>query len=98
MKPIAAQVDERVVPITFPKPEKALASPLIRIESVDVGYEVDKPVLKSVDVRIDNDDRIALLGQNGGDKLVKLLQERTSPAIRDFNCRNHMDHCVFSLS
>ncbi|KUO61764.1 MAG: glycosyl transferase family 1, partial [Alphaproteobacteria bacterium BRH_c36] len=81
MKPIAAQVDDRVVPITFPKPEKALASPLIRLEGVEVGYEPDKPILRNIDLRIDNDDRIALLGQNGNGKstFAKLVSGRLPP-------------------
>ncbi|MBU2582852.1 MAG: ABC-F family ATP-binding cassette domain-containing protein [Alphaproteobacteria bacterium] len=81
MKPIAAQVDERVVPITFPKPDKMLASPLIRLEGVEAGYEPDKPILKNIDARIDNDDRIALLGQNGNGKstFAKLISGRLPP-------------------
>ncbi|MBU1211399.1 MAG: ATP-binding cassette domain-containing protein [Alphaproteobacteria bacterium] len=81
MKPIAAQVDDRVVPIAFPKPEKALASPLIRLEGVAAGYEPDKPILCNIDLRIDNDDRIALLGQNGNGKstFAKLVSGRLSP-------------------
>ncbi|MEQ8823133.1 MAG: ABC-F family ATP-binding cassette domain-containing protein [Filomicrobium sp.] len=81
MQPIAAQVDERVVPISFPKPEKMPASPLIRFERVDVGYEPDKPILKRLDLRIDNDDRIALLGQNGNGKstFAKAISGRLDP-------------------
>ncbi|HUS98192.1 MAG TPA: ABC-F family ATP-binding cassette domain-containing protein [Hyphomicrobiaceae bacterium] len=81
MQPIAAQVDDRVVPIQFPKPKKALASPLIRLEGVDAGYEPDKPILSKLDLRIDNDDRIALLGQNGNGKstFAKLISGRLLP-------------------
>ncbi len=81
MKPIAAQVDERVAPITFPKPEKALASPLIRLEGVEAGYEPGKPILRNIELRIDNDDRIALLGQNGNGKstFAKLISGRLPP-------------------
>ena len=78
MKPIVAQVDDRVVPFSFPKAEKPLASPLLRLEDVSVGYEPDKPVLRRLNLRIDNDDRIALLGQNGNGKstFAKLLVSR----------------------
>ena len=81
MQPIAAQVDERVAPIQFPKPQKELASPLIRFEGVDIGYEPDKPILRRLDLRIDNDDRIALLGQNGNGKstFAKAISGRLEP-------------------
>ena len=68
MKPIAAQVDQSVTPFHFPQPTKALASPLLRLEEAVVGYAPDKPVLTRPNLRIDQDDRIALLGQNGNGK------------------------------
>lgn len=81
MQPIAAQVEDRVVPFFLPNPEKMLASPLIRMEDATVGYESGKPILKRLDLRIDQDDRIALLGQNGNGKstFAKLLAGRLSP-------------------
>jgi len=46
-----------------------------------VGYEAERPVLARITLRIDNDDRIALLGANGNGKstLVKLLADRLKP-------------------
>jgi len=81
MKPIVAQLEDRVVPFKFPKPEKPLASPLLRLEEAAVGYEADRPVLRGLNLRIDNDDRIALLGQNGNGKstFAKLLAGRLEP-------------------
>lgn len=75
MKPIAADVDDPVAPISFPDPAKTLASPLIQIEGGEVGYTPGQPVLRNLDLRIDHDDRIALLGQNGNGKstFAKLL-------------------------
>jgi ATP-binding cassette subfamily F protein 3 len=75
MKPIVAQVEDRVVPFVFRKADKPLASPLVRIESAAVGYEAEKPILNRLNLNIDNDDRIALLGQNGNGKstFAKLL-------------------------
>src|SRR5690606_4847505 len=45
------------------------------------GYEANKPVLRNLSLRIDDDDRIALLGANGNGKstLVKLLSKRLAP-------------------
>lgn len=78
MEPIADIMSEKVMPFRFPAPEKPLASPIIRLEHASVGYEPDKPVLTNLDLRIDQDDRIALLGANGNGKstFAKLLCER----------------------
>ena len=81
MKPVAALVTQDVREITFPAPEKMLSPPIIAADNVSVGYDPDKPVLNRVTLRIDNDDRIALLGANGNGKstLVKLLADRLAP-------------------
>ncbi len=57
-----------------------MAPPLIALEGVTIGYG-DKPILRRVDLRIDMEDRIALLGANGNGKstLVKLLAGRLQP-------------------
>jgi ATP-binding cassette, subfamily F, member 3 len=81
MKPITALVTQDVHEISFPAPEKTLSPPIIAVDNVSVGYEPNKPVLNRVTLRIDNDDRIALLGANGNGKstLVKLLANRLKP-------------------
>ena len=81
MQPIAAQVDDRVVPFHLPQPQKMIASPLIRLEGASAGYEAGNPILSGLDLRIDHDDRIALLGQNGNGKstFAKLIAGRLSP-------------------
>jgi ATP-binding cassette subfamily F protein 3 len=58
-----------------------LSPPIIAVDNVSVGYDVKQPVLNRVTLRIDNDDRIALLGSNGNGKstLVKLLADRLKP-------------------
>ena len=68
MGTVAAVIEDHVHPITFPKPEKQPASPIVAISSGVVGYEPGKPILKNLNLRIDNDDRIALLGSNGNGK------------------------------
>lgn len=62
---------------TFPKPEE-LSPPIISIEGGSVGYTDGNPVLSRLNLRIDQDDRIALLGKNGQGKstLSKLLSDR----------------------
>ncbi len=81
LKPITALVTEDVREISFPAPEKILSPPIIAVDNVSVGYDPAAPVLSRVTLRIDNDDRIALLGANGNGKstLVKLLAGRLAP-------------------
>jgi ATP-binding cassette subfamily F protein 3 len=81
MKPITALVTQDVREITFPPPEKILSPPIIAVDNVSVGYDPAKPVLNKVTLRLDNDDRVALLGSNGNGKstLVKLLAGRLAP-------------------
>ncbi len=78
MKPIVAEADNQVAPILLPSPAKQLASPLIRMEDAAAGYAPDRPVLRGLNLRIDHDDRIALLGQNGNGKstFAKLIAGR----------------------
>jgi ATP-binding cassette subfamily F protein 3 len=78
MKPVEALVDESVRGFNFPEPAKAVASPIIAIEHGAVGYQHGSPVLKNLTLRIDADDRIALLGANGNGKstFAKLLSGR----------------------
>ena len=79
LQPIAASIENSVPPIVLPDPEE-LAPPLMMIESVDVGYN-GRPVLSNLSLRIDQDDRIALLGANGEGKstLAKLISGRLAP-------------------
>ncbi|MFQ8430573.1 ABC-F family ATP-binding cassette domain-containing protein [Amaricoccus sp. W119] len=79
MKPIAAVVEDNVTGFNFPTPEE-LSPPIIRLEDVAIGYG-ERAVLSGLDLRINQDDRIALLGANGQGKstLSKLLADRLSP-------------------
>ncbi|WP_316159914.1 ABC-F family ATP-binding cassette domain-containing protein [Bradyrhizobium sp. SZCCHNRI20481] len=81
MKPITALVTQDVHEITFPAPERLLSPPIIAVDNASVGYDPAQPVLNRVTLRIDNDDRVALLGANGNGKstLVKLLASRLAP-------------------
>jgi ATP-binding cassette, subfamily F, member 3 len=81
MQPIAELIEERVVPFVFPNPAKALASPLIRLDGAAAGYSPGQPVLRGLNLRLDTDDRIGLLGANGNGKttLAKLVAGRLAP-------------------
>ncbi len=80
MEPIASVMEERTVTFRFPDPQP-LAPPILSLEDVAAGYAADTPVLTGLNLRIDMDDRIALLGANGNGKstLVKLLAGRLQP-------------------
>ncbi|MEO6382158.1 MAG: ABC-F family ATP-binding cassette domain-containing protein [Nitrobacter sp.] len=81
MKPVTALVTQDVREISFPVPGKLLSPPIIAVDEAIVGYDPELPVLKGVTLRIDEDDRIALLGSNGNGKstLVKLLAGKLQP-------------------
>ncbi len=81
MQPIAAQLEDRVAPFHLPQPARPLASPLLRLEDAAVGYVPNSPVLQQLSLRIDQDDRIALLGQNGNGKstFAKLIAGKIKP-------------------
>ncbi len=78
LEPVAAVVADQVRPIVVPPPAKPLSPPILTLEGVSVGYEPDRPILRRLNLRIDPDDRIALVGANGNGKstLVKLLSNR----------------------
>ncbi|MBL8773432.1 MAG: ABC-F family ATP-binding cassette domain-containing protein [Phenylobacterium sp.] len=67
LPPVAAVVEERVTPFVLPSPERPLAPPLLRLEDAAVGYG-GPPILKKLNLRLDVDDRIGLLGVNGAGK------------------------------
>ncbi|MDE2184011.1 MAG: ABC-F family ATP-binding cassette domain-containing protein [Alphaproteobacteria bacterium] len=73
-------VDEHTAPIRLPKATPA-SPPFVALDHVSVGYVPGRPVLERLSLRIDQDDRIALLGKNGNGKstLGKLLVGKLSP-------------------
>jgi ATP-binding cassette subfamily F protein 3 len=67
LEPIAEIVEARVAPFTLPSPARPLAPPLIQLEGAAVGYD-KTAVLRNLNLRLDVDDRIGLLGVNGAGK------------------------------
>src|SRR5215813_8281388 len=90
MQPIAEQIEERVAPLLIPNPAKALASPLIRLEGAAAGYLPDVPGLRDLDLRLDADDRVGLLGANGNGKstFAKLICGRMDAMAGKRNASN----------
>ena len=81
---VDAVIADRVTAFTFPEP-KPMKSPLIRLDHVDAGYAPGKPVLRKLNLTINHDDRIALLGANGNGKstLIKIISDRLTPLSGD---------------
>jgi ATP-binding cassette subfamily F protein 3 len=67
LEPIAETIEARVAPFTLPSPARPLAPPLIQLENAAVGYD-KTTVLRNLNLRLDVDDRIGLLGVNGAGK------------------------------
>ena len=80
MKPIAAVANDPSLAFDFPSPAR-LRPPLLTLDMASVGYEPGRPVLSRLNLRIDPEDRIALLGRNGNGKttLARLLCGQLAP-------------------
>ncbi|HIP77748.1 MAG TPA: ABC transporter ATP-binding protein [Kiloniellaceae bacterium] len=80
MEPIASVMEERTIAFNFPEPGR-LSPPIVTLENAAVGYEPAKAILSRLDLRLDMDDRVALLGANGNGKstLSRLLAGRLKP-------------------
>jgi len=80
MEPIAAAADDPSLVFDFPSP-KGLRPPLVLLDDTSVGYAPGVPVLSALNLRIDPDDRIALVGRNGNGKttLARLIAGQLTP-------------------
>src|SRR6478672_9515345 len=80
MAPIAAIAEDPSLSFDFPNPPE-LKPPLVTLDMAAVGYAPGKPVLQRLNLRLDPDDRIALLGRNGNGKttLARLLAAQLPP-------------------
>ena len=79
MQPIAAMAEDPTLSFDFPSPDE-LKPPLVTLDMATVGYG-EKPILQRLNLRLDPDDRIALLGRNGNGKttLARLLAAQLAP-------------------
>jgi ATP-binding cassette subfamily F protein 3 len=80
LEPVALIEDAPPPVLRLPEPPE-LSPPLIALEKASTGYEPGRPVLSRLDLRLDPDDRVALLGANGNGKttFARLLAGRLAP-------------------
>ncbi|MCB2065655.1 MAG: ABC-F family ATP-binding cassette domain-containing protein [Erythrobacter sp.] len=80
MQPIVALMEDPSLSFEFPSPEE-LRSPMISLDGAAVAYGEAAPILQRLNLRIDADDRLALLGRNGNGKttLARLLASQLQP-------------------
>lgn len=97
MQPITAIVEDTSLPLSFPDPRSQAAPPLLSIEGGSVGYD-GKAVLRNLNLRLDPDDRIALLGANGNGKstFAKLIADRLKPLSGHVVRANRIDVAYFA--
>ena len=90
MQPIAEMANDPTLSFDFPNPTE-LRPPLITLDHASVGYG-DTPILSRLNLRLDPDDRIALLGRNGNGKttLARLLAAQLAPMDGDMNAAGKM--------
>jgi len=90
MQPIAALIEDPSLSFDFPSPDQ-MRPPLITLDLAAVGYD-EKPILQRLNLRIDPDDRIALLGRNGNGKttLARLLAAQLNPLAGEMQASGRM--------
>jgi len=90
MQPIAAMAEDPTLSFDFPDPDE-LRPPLLTLDMAAVGY-ADTPILQRLNLRLDPDDRIALLGRNGNGKttLARLLAAQLKPMDGAMNATGKM--------
>ena len=98
MQMIDPPPEARAQPFRFADPRPPMAPPLVRLVEADLGYEEGKPVLRKVSLRIDQDDRIVILGPNGEGKstLVKAIAGRLKPLAGNVYKHKKLDIAYFA--
>lgn len=78
MQDIAIPISERTMPFNFGAPKDTLSPPMLVLDGCDLGYGPAAKILSDVNLRLDPDDRVAIVGANGQGKttLVKSIAER----------------------
>jgi ATP-binding cassette subfamily F protein 3 len=98
MAPLIELQEDQGLTFTFPQPVSKLAPPVISMDRVSVGYEPGRPILKDITLRLDVDDRIALLGSNGNGKstFAKLIAGRLPAMGGDMSRAGKLSVAMFA--
>ena len=89
MQPVATIINDPISPIVLTGPERPLSPPIVKFDSVALGYQTDSHgelvVLRNLNLRIDPDDRIGILGKNGQGKstFAKAIMDELKPLLLD---------------
>lgn len=91
MQPVLAMIEDPSLSFDFPSPDE-LKPPLVTLDMASVGYAPGKPILQKLNLRLDPDDRIALLGRNGNGKttLARLLAAQLPAMEGEINASGKM--------
>ncbi len=91
MQPVMAMIEDPTLSFDFPSPDE-LKPPLVTLDMASVGYVPGKPILQKLNLRLDPDDRIALLGRNGNGKttLARLLAAQLLAMEGEINASGKM--------
>ncbi len=91
MQPVMAMIEDPTLSFDFPSPDE-LKPPLVTLDMASVGYVPGKPILQKLNLRLDPDDRIALLGRNGNGKttLARLLAAQLPAMEGEINASGKM--------
>jgi ATP-binding cassette, subfamily F, member 3 len=91
MQPVLAMLEDPSLTFDFPSPDE-LKPPLVTLDMASVGYTEGKPILERLNLRLDPDDRVALLGRNGNGKttLARLLAAQLAPMAGEINVSGKM--------
>jgi ATP-binding cassette subfamily F protein 3 len=97
LAPVAAIVEDDVLPFRWPPVTKKLSPPIVTMEKVSAGYG-ERAVLSRIDLTLSNDDRIGLIGANGNGKstFAKLIGGRLAPMSGKMGRANKLEVGFFA--
>ncbi len=97
LAPISAIVDSQVLPFHFPEPQRDMSPPLYTFDGAAVGYG-ESAILSRLNLSIQPDDRIALLGPNGNGKstFCKLLAAKLTPMAGEVRRSSRVEVAYFA--
>jgi len=98
MPVLRAVVPEKEIVFKFPVVDAKLSPPILQLENVTFHYNKDIPMFKKLDMSVDMESRVCLVGENGAGKstLLKLLVGLHDPIDGYRNCHRNLKIGYFS--